>query len=172
MLSVSFCKVVKWFAPRTRETSQPMWGPPCSYRLQSQMCLKLLELSWDHSWPWLSFSPLNLGSKWLKICAQLMASAQKEFTVLDRWKTCGKHVENMWKQCKWLCNQRDLKLLGQPSNLWTVSITETKCLEVTTRTVPDSMSSFNRFELCLYRFGFGQLPLWSSDNSAHAYVWQ
>ena len=76
-----------------------MWGPPCSYRLQSQMCLKLLELSWDHSWPWLSFSPLNLGSKWLKICAQLMASAQKEFTVLDRWKTCGKHVENMWKTC-------------------------------------------------------------------------
>jgi len=28
-----------------------------------------------------------------------MASAQKEFTVLDRWKTCGKHVENMWKTC-------------------------------------------------------------------------
>ena len=28
-----------------------------------------------------------------------MASAQKEFTVLGRWKTCGKHVENMWKTC-------------------------------------------------------------------------
>ena len=24
-----------------------------------------------------------------------MASAQKEFTVLDRWKTCGKHVETV-----------------------------------------------------------------------------
>ena len=98
---------------------------------------KVPELGWDHSWPWLSISPLNLGSN----------SKYALMTLCTARVYCFRQVEKMRKHVETMQMALQSEGLGTPwtaSNLWTVPTSDTKSPELTTRTVPDLLSSFNR----------------------------